>query len=63
MNDPTTINVHLPSPYQLIKKLGSGSFGHVYLVIDTQTQKQCVIKQLYLMSQKPNFVEKATTLF
>lgn len=63
MNDSATINHNFPSPYKVIKKLGSGSFGHVYLVTNEETQKQCVIKQLHPISQQPSFIKQAKRLF
>lgn len=63
MNDSATINHNFPSPYKVIKKLGSGSFGHVYLVTNEQTQQQCVIKILHPASQQPNFIKQAKRLF
>lgn len=47
----------------MVKTIGSGSFGHVYLVKNSETQTLCVIKQLYLMSAQQNFVAKAQQLF
>lgn len=63
MNNSATQLNSLPSPYQMLKKLGNGSFGKVYLVINTQTQQQCVIKQLHPASDQPNFVKQARRLF
>ncbi|MGI0481905.1 protein kinase domain-containing protein [Geminocystis sp. CENA526] len=63
MNDSATINHNFPSPYKVVKKLGSGSFGHVYLVTNEQTQQQCVIKILHPASQQPNFIKQAKRLF
>lgn len=63
MNNSATQLNSLPSPYQMIKKLGNGSFGKVYLVINTQNQQQCVIKQLHPISDQPNFVQQARRLF
>lgn len=63
MNDSATINHNFPSPYKVIKKLGSGSFGHVYLVTNKETQLQCVIKILHPISQQPNFIKQAKRLF
>ncbi len=61
-NSATQLN-SLPSPYHKLKKLGNGSFGKVYLVINTQTQQECVIKQLHPTSDQPNFVKQARRLF
>lgn len=63
MNHSATINHHIPSPYKVVKKLGSGSFGHVYLVTNRETQAQCVIKILHPISQQPNFIKQAKRLF
>ncbi|HIK37012.1 MAG: serine/threonine protein kinase [Geminocystis sp.] len=53
----------IPPPYQLVKKLGSGSFGHVYLVTGRQGRQYCVIKQLHPVSNAPNFLKQARRLF
>lgn len=63
MNNTATINQNFPAPYKIIKKLGSGSFGHVYLVTNEQTQERCVIKQLHPVSQQPSFLREAKRLF
>lgn len=63
MNNSATQLNSLPSPYQMIKKLGNGSFGKVYLVINTQNQQHCVIKKLHPASNQPNFVKQARRLF
>lgn len=63
MNNSATQLDSFPYPYQMIKKLGNGSFGKVYLVINRENQQQCVIKHLHPVSDKPNFVKQARRLF
>lgn len=63
MNNSATINHNFPAPYKVVKKLGSGSFGHVYLVTNGETQQECVIKILHPISQQPNFIKQAKRLF
>lgn len=64
MSSPGAVNEIVPPPYQLVKKLGSGSFGHVYLVTTGQQSRQhCVIKQLHPVSNAPNFLKQARRLF
>ncbi|MBD2394050.1 serine/threonine protein kinase [Cyanobacterium aponinum FACHB-4101] len=63
MDNPAAQLPIIPFPYQVIKKLGNGSFGKVYLVINTTNQQQCVIKQLHPSSEQPNFIKQARRLF
>jgi len=63
MNNSGTEFYSLPSPYQIIKKLGNGSFGKVYLVVNGENQQQCVIKLLHPVSDDPHFVQQARRLF
>lgn len=63
MDNPAAQLPLIPFPYQVIKKLGNGSFGKVYLVINTTNQQQCVIKQLHPSSEQPNFIKQARRLF
>lgn len=53
----------LPNPYKILKQIGSGSFGNVYLAENTENGKHCVVKELYFISQEPKFVNKARDLF
>ena len=63
MNQTATINQNVPSPYKIVKQIGSGSFGNVYLVINTNDNRQSVIKQLHPISNQPNFIKQARRLF
>jgi eukaryotic-like serine/threonine-protein kinase len=63
MVQTTPTQNRLPPPYQKVKLLGSGSFGHVYLVVNETTNKQCVVKQLHPISNQPSFISHARRLF
>ena len=63
MNQPATTSPSLPAPYQIIRNLGSGSFGNVYLVNNTENNSRCVIKQLHPISNNPKFIKQAHRLF
>lgn len=53
----------LPNPYKILKQIGSGSFGNVYLAENSENGKYCVVKELYFVSQEPKFMAKARDLF
>lgn len=52
------------SRYQIIKCIAKSRFGETYLAEDTQlaNQKKCLVKQLYLSLNDPNFIKVANRL-
>ncbi|WP_373481193.1 protein kinase [Geminocystis sp.] len=61
--DHTPTQNKLPPPYRMIKQIGRGSFGSVYLVVNETTNNQCVVKQLHPISNQPSFISHARRLF
>jgi serine/threonine-protein kinase len=55
----------LDSRYRIIEYIAKGGFGKTYLAEDTQlpAKDKCVVKQLYLSVDDPNFIKIARRLF
>lgn len=55
----------LDGRYKLIKKIGSGGFGHTFIARDMRRpgSPPCVVKQLKPASDDPNFIREARRLF
>lgn len=51
--------------YRAIKSLDKGGFGRTFLAVDRDipSQPYCVIKQFYFITEDPEYLNKAVTLF
>ena len=60
-------NKFIISQYDVIKKLGEGSFGKAFLCSDKQNSEKVVIKEIYLdnhdISSRKRIIQEGPTLF
>lgn len=45
--DPEKIEPHILKKYEVLKKLGSGAYGHVWKVKDLRTSKIYALKKIF----------------
>lgn len=53
----------LSARYEILEPLSSGGFSKTYVAKDLQSGCRCVVKQLTMRSNEPNFVKEAKRLF
>lgn len=54
--------VRVANRFKMGKKIGSGSFGEIYLGLDMQTGREVAVKFESLMVKRPQLIEEARLL-
>ena len=61
-NEDSQYEIRIANRFKMGKKIGSGSFGEIYLGLDIQTGKEVAVKFEQLNVRRPQVIEEAKLL-